>query len=67
MLYNDHRSISIIAYSVARQVTKYKLLCPRSTIAINYIILYCTCKIACRLVCDYKCKFSADKHIGRIT
>ena len=32
-IYNDHGNISIIAYSVARQVTKYKLLCPRSTIA----------------------------------
>ena len=49
-IYNDHSNISIIAYSVARQVTKYKLLCSRSTIAINYIILCCTCR---NIQCNY--------------
>ena len=43
-IYNDHSNTSIIAYSVARQVTKYKLLCPRSTVAINYIILCSVCE-----------------------
>ena len=50
LIYNDHSNTSIIAYSVASQVTKYKLLCPRSTVAINYIILCGTCRIAMQII-----------------
>ena len=54
-IYNDHSNTSIIAYSVARQVTKCKLLCPRSAIAINYIMYtYIMYTVSCKFEATYR-------------